>query len=241
MITINLLRISPDSAYLEFSIECPINYKFTKLYIKKYDMVPLDETDNLWRDCSHLYSTTTLTPTKQVLRISTEALSGLTIENGASTIFYVQFGISYNTSLSVYKGLFNPVSTYALNETIISSGVYYKSLVNGNTGNLLTDTGKWEVIPTIPDVVGCCSDVNKVYTLLKDYVLDMDADCLEANDYNTLVRDYMVLYGHTEAMRLERFDEAEVFYDILKKSFSNCSGGTTRENNTRNLNTCNCK
>jgi hypothetical protein len=51
----------------------------------------------------------------------------------------------------------------------------------------------------------------------------------------------MILYGHTEAMRLERFDEAEVFYDILKKSFSNCSGGSIRDLNTRNVNTCNCR
>jgi hypothetical protein len=47
MITINLLRISPDSKYLEFSVECPLNYRFNKLYIKKYDMTPLNDTDDL--------------------------------------------------------------------------------------------------------------------------------------------------------------------------------------------------
>ena len=47
MITINLLRISSDSKYLEFSVECPTNYKFNKLYIKKYDMTPLNDTDDL--------------------------------------------------------------------------------------------------------------------------------------------------------------------------------------------------
>jgi hypothetical protein len=36
-IQINLLRISPDSKYLEFSVECPTNYIFNKLFIKKYD------------------------------------------------------------------------------------------------------------------------------------------------------------------------------------------------------------
>jgi hypothetical protein len=48
----------------------------------------------------------------------------------------------------------------------------------------------------------------------------------------------MFLYGHIEAMRLERFDEAEMFYDILKQSFTCCT--TDRSSNTRNLNNCNC-
>lgn len=47
MIQINLLRISPDSKYLEFSVECPINYKFNKLFIKKYDAIPVDINDDL--------------------------------------------------------------------------------------------------------------------------------------------------------------------------------------------------
>jgi hypothetical protein len=38
-ITINLLRISPDSQYIEFSVSCPTGYVFNKLYIKKYDGV----------------------------------------------------------------------------------------------------------------------------------------------------------------------------------------------------------
>jgi hypothetical protein len=48
----------------------------------------------------------------------------------------------------------------------------------------------------------------------------------------------MFLYAHTEAMRLERFDEAEMFYDIIKKSFTNCT--SDRSDNTRNINSCNC-
>ena len=35
MIQINLLRVSPDSQYLEFSVECPTNYRFNKLSYKK--------------------------------------------------------------------------------------------------------------------------------------------------------------------------------------------------------------
>lgn len=106
MIEINLLRISPDSKYLEFSVECPINYLFNKLFIKKYDMKPIDSNDDLWRDCSNILQRTS---TKEVMRISTTALSGLPIEpdqfgNSASTIYYVQFGAAIDITKSNYKG-----------------------------------------------------------------------------------------------------------------------------------------
>lgn len=236
MITINLLRISPDSKYLEFSVECPIDYKFTRLYIKKYDMTPIDDTDNLWRDCSHLYSTTTPTPTRQVMRISTEALSGLTIDTGASTMFYVQFGVSYALTASAY----NVGTTYASGDTVTSGAITYKSKQAANVGKPLTDTAWWEVLPVEPEVLSACSDVNKIYPLLRDHLFNLNASCPAPSDVNLLIRNYLNLYGHTTAMFLERFDDAEIFYDILKSEFSNCTGTTSRDTYIRNNNSCNC-
>lgn len=201
MIQINLLRISPDSKYLEFSVKCPTNYLFNKLFIKKYDAIPIDSNDDLWRDVSHLLQRTS---TEEIMRISTEALSGFPIEpdingNMASTMYYVQFGVEW---------------------------------IEPNPGNPTLP------VPTIEDVIGVTSDVNKVYILLKDYILNLDLLCNNPDDYNTLLRNYMFLYAHTEAMRLERFDDAEMLYDILKKSFSKC--GYKRSDGFRILNTCNC-
>jgi len=203
MIQINLLRISPDSKYLEFSVECPTNYLFNKLFIKKYDAIPINSTDDLWRDVSHLLQRTS---TKEIMRISTEALSGFQIEPGvdgnlASTLFYVQFGVEW---------------------------------IEPTPGNPTLP------VPLIPDVIGVTSDVNKVYILLKDYLLNLDARCITTNDYQTLIRNYMFLYAHLEAMRLERFDDAEMFYDIIKKQFISWSPWL-RSDNSRVLNDCNCK
>ena len=200
MIEINLLRISPDSKYLEFSVECPINYLFNKLFIKKYDAIPINSTDDLWRDCSHLLQRTS---TKEVMRISTTALSGLSLEpdhngNMASTMYYVQFGAEWIEP--------NPSSPTL-------------------------------PIPTVPDIIGTASDVNKVYALLKDMILNLDIHCIEQDDYQNLTREYMFLYAHLEAMKLERFDDAEMFYDIIKESFVTCS----RNNGVRYLDECNCK
>jgi hypothetical protein len=41
-------------------------------------------------------------------------------------------------------------------------------------------------------------------------------------------------------MRLERFDDAEMFYDIIKKQFISWSPWL-RSDNSRVLNDCNCK
>ena len=202
MIQINLLRISPDSKYLEFSVECPINYKFNKLFIKKYDAIPVNSTDDLWRDVSHLLQRTS---TKEIMRISTEALSGYSIEpdsngNMASTMYYVQFGVEW---------------------------------IEPNPGAPTLP------IPTTPDVIGVASDVNKVYAILKDYILNLNGNCCTSTeDYQFLTRNYMFLYAHLEAMRLERFDDAEMFYDILKKEFVNCA--YTRSAVNRNTD-CNCR
>ncbi len=48
----------------------------------------------------------------------------------------------------------------------------------------------------------------------------------------------MFLYAHEEAMRLERYDDAEMFYDIIKKEFANCSSDSSLL--VRKLNQCNC-
>jgi len=201
MIEINLLRISPDSKYLEFSVECPINYLFNKLFIKKYDMKPIDSNDDLWRDCSNILQRTS---TKEVMRISTTALSGLSLTpdqfgNSASTIYYVQFGAEWVEP--------NPESPTL-------------------------------PIPTIPDVIGVASDINKVYSILKDHILNLDADCIKQEDYQTLIRDYMFLYAHLESMKLERFDDAEMFYNIIKQSFASCL--YNRDNYSRYLSNCGC-
>lgn len=80
MISVNLLRISPDSKYLEFSVECPVDYRFNRMDIWDYKNV------ESMQDCSSLLSRTS---NSEVMRISTKALEM------EKTIIYVQFGVEY--------------------------------------------------------------------------------------------------------------------------------------------------
>lgn len=210
MISINLLRISPDSKYLEFDVECPANYRFNKLYIKKYDYTPNptpvdtngNPTDDGWRDLSHLLAGTGV---KELMRISTLALSNLFNNNTQLTITPDANGNSASTMFYVHLGVWD-----------------------------YNDAG----LDAIPDVISAVSDVNNVYAMLKDDILNLDVNCINQTDFQKLMRNYMFLYAHTESMKLERFDDSELFYDIIKKSFSSCQ---TNQRSTRTINNCNCR
>lgn len=206
MIQINIARISPDSKFLELDLLCPADYYFNKLYIKKYDFIPLPSTtdefgntveDDGWRDWTTLLSQNT---TNEILRIETQLLCPdytLVPDNNGntcSTMFYIQVGV-------IYDGIITPA-------------------------------------PSLADVVCVCSDVNRVYDLLKDMILNLDTLCITESKYLELLRNYQFLFAHIKAMENYRSDEAELFYDLIKKSFASCS--TLRSNTNRTLSSCNC-
>lgn len=86
MIHINLLRISTDSQYLEFSVECNVDYIFNQLYITRYNV--LTKNDDPPKDASSILSGTT---NQEIIRISTAALG---IGNEANVSMYkVEFGV----------------------------------------------------------------------------------------------------------------------------------------------------
>ena len=188
-IQINLLRVSPDSEYLEFSVECPTNYRFDKLLIKKYDyLTTTGYPTNIdgFVDASNLYSKTS---TKEVMRIATSIF-------GTSGMFQVVFTVSWEGETS---------------EPLFSDGTK------------LSDK----------ETIGVCSDVNNIYNYLLQCLLNLDNKCSSLN--NDTRRAFIILYSHQEAMRLERLEEAEYFYNILKNDFSNCSS-----TNRITTNNCGC-
>src|ERR1035437_5683557 len=164
MISINLLRISPDSKYLEFSVECPINYKFNKLYIKRYSnsqIFPIIDASNLYVEQNNELAL------KHVMRINVTALGG-------TGMFQIEFGATQVDTAGILPNL---------------------------------------------DIIGICSDINNVYDYLLNKILKLNVRCIDEKNFHNLTQNYLFLYAHTEAMRLEYFDEAAKFYDILSKNF----------------------
>lgn len=158
MIHIHILRVSNDSAYLEFKVECSAGYTFDTLLITRYNV--LTGEDDTQINASALLDGTT---TMETIRIATSALGS------EVTMYKVEFGTS-------------PTDPQGVEED---------------------------------NVIGICSNVNFVYENLIDLVLNFTNCCISAADYETLDRNHMILYAHQEAMRLERYEDATYFYDVI--------------------------
>lgn len=67
-----------------------------------------------------------------------------------------------------------------------------------------------------------CSDVNFVYDYLLDDVINLTSFCSNKESYDRLIKNYLILYAHQEAMRLNHIYDALYFYNILLNNFKKC-------------------
>lgn len=91
------------------------------------------------------------------------------------------------------------------------------------------------------------SDVSRVYSCLMDDILKLGTDlCKDSDVQDEIIRNYLILYAHQEAMKLRELSDAKKYFSILKKCFSNCGtrkGCSTCGANypTYKPNNCGCK
>lgn len=112
---------------------------------------------------------------------------------------------------------------------IATSAFGASTLFYGQFGVISDEIGGEE----IPIAYAICSDINKIYTNLINSILKLKS-CTKLDD--TLYFKYMTLYAHSEAMRLNRYEDAERLYKTLNDLFSIC-GSSARSNV---INSCNC-
>ena len=172
MIEISLIRISPDSKYLDIIVERSSEYRFNTLNVYRY-LGNSEYADPV--DCSSIYDHS---KTKQVLRIAANSFGS------DITMYKVEFGLAPDA----------------------------------------------EGVPEVENEVAYCSNINFVYENMLDLALNIKNDCITDSEYDTFNRNHAILYAHTEAMRLSRFREAEMLYDIIWNLFSNCGPAGRRSN-----------
>ena len=183
MIQIELLRVSPDSKYIEFIVDCPAGYHFNRLEIKRYDYQtdPEDPQDKGWIDCISVLEGNI---TREVVRLATSIF-------GASTMFHCLFGI-------------------------------------------VADNYVEGVSPEPETITGVCSNINDFYFCAHDMIQALEMQKIPREEFELLCRWYFAFYAHVEAVRLERYDDAERYYDILKEIIIE-AGYKKREFETRNF------
>lgn len=99
MITINILRISSDSKYLEFNVECGSDELFTNLYITRYD--PVLKEDDPTLDFSSVLSGNS---NSEIIRIATNLI------DSDVTMYKVDFVASSDTEETTKSGICSNVN-----------------------------------------------------------------------------------------------------------------------------------
>lgn len=80
-----------------------------------------------------------------------------------------------------------------------------------------------------------CSDTTQVYRCLLDSLL-MQKDCCEPIS-DELIRNYLILYGHSAALTEGDFETAETYFKLMQNCFGSCPIGSRPSNKKSN---CNC-
>lgn len=168
MIQIDILRISTDGKFLEFSVACKPSYGFNTLLIHQYSIT--SETDYI--DLSSIFEEK---KAKYVVRIPLDLLGG-------SSMYHVHFKIEYT-----------------------------------GPGEAPIDE-----CDAILETEAVCSDVSNVYKYILLELINLTKGCCVTSIPVDIQRMFTILYAHIEAMRLQQFDDAAQFYDVLRTNFSTC-------------------
>ena len=68
------------------------------------------------------------------------------------------------------------------------------------------------------------SDVSNVYSCLMNDILSLGAElCNNTEVQDRVIRNYLILYAHQEAMKLRELQEAKKYFSLLTKCFTNCN------------------
>ena len=75
-------------------------------------------------------------------------------------------------------------------------------------------------------ITAVASDVTNAYFYLLPGLIQLTKPCdpCDTEISPEIQRAFLILWSHLEAIRLERWKEAEMFYDLIKNNFQHCLG-----------------
>lgn len=97
------------------------------------------------------------------------------------------------------------------------------SMYYANISIKLKNGAYYDIIDSEQRVEIAASDISNVYFyILKELLCVSNYDPCGNKLSTELQRIFVLMFAHLEAMRLERWKEAEMFYTVIKNNFSNC-------------------
>jgi len=221
-IEISVLRVSSNGKYIEFIINCPEDYYFTDFTVEVYGG---DDKYSL-KDC--LFT----------VPEDYEGEDPWVLDEDGNKYWNKHY----------YSGQFKLEDIEVTEPEMfkISLEVHHNESADSDIENNMETNECWNPDPIINETV-YISDVSHVYSCLMDSILKLGTDvCGDSDIQDEVIRNYLILYAHQEAMKLRELSDAKKYFSILKKCFSNCGahkGCSTCGANypTYKPNNCGCK
>ena len=203
-IEIEELRVSSNGEHIEFIINCPSDYKFSKFTVQVYG--------------------------------DTEVYSI------AESLFYDEQGEYITDTNNRFMGqvpvyLFG-VSGPSMYEILIEA--YHIDDEEHSEDELVFEESQYQKFPPVISTVAVISDVSNVYACLMDDILSLDVKCVDKTIQDRVIRNYLILYAHEQALRLNLVDEAYRWFKILKNCFSPCNNNQCCDK-APSINDCGCQ
>lgn len=151
----------------------------------------------------------------------------------------------YKTDVHEYSGQFLVTDVGAIEENGHPKPEMYEIHLYVESNDDIDDHGIEEVAQK--EETAYISDVSNVYDcLMKDILSVGESICSNDEVQDRVIRNYLILYAHQEAMNFRELADAKKYFDILSKCFSKCGESNSCQSCNSNYtiykpSNCGCK
>jgi len=217
-ISISLFRVSADGQFLDVVIDCPRGYQFTKFTLTanyrengedfedRFDIgdSTFKELAEVTDDGDFKYRFSL--KTHWVMRIGIPDQLGISVPaiyTGNFEATHVTLGHKSN---SFIDDTIDPEDNWNPDKEGEEIAVHH-IMHHMDGGDVISDSA-------------VCSDVSNVYNHILDGVINVTGPCDKVSD--DIIRIYLILYAHQEAMRLGHFSDALLYFNMINSNFNRC-------------------
>lgn len=202
-IEITEMRISSNGQHLEFIIECPLDYQFTKFTIQ------VNDEDDEYSIAESLF----YDEDRYITSTDNRFVGQVPVE---------LFGVTEPAIYTIHLEAEHTDDVEHTDEETASEDAW-------NNNNSLKDS-ECNPYPQTIYADAYISDVSHAYDCLIDDIVAFDTSkCADSEVQDRVIRNYLILYAHQEALHLGYIDEATKWFRMIQQCFTGkCGGGKDR-------------
>lgn len=213
-INISLFRVSSDGKFLDVMIECPRGFQFTSFKLKALYKLNGEQKEELFDIGDKLFR-------ELISDDGHHRKYQLSKEN--RWVFRVDIHKDLNIEVpAIYVGTFNAkeIQCECNKKPLIPIEDLDGPMEHHHHHHHETDhTWLDHKLIELPEAEAICSDVSAVYLTMMDGLIN-EPGCAGIPD--DVVRNYLILFAHQEAMRLGHISDAILYFNMINNNFTKC-------------------